>query len=286
MKQPALVLSLIIAAFLGGCSAAGTTAPKTTVPPAGQQPKTATKTKVGCAPPVTAYIFQGGIGGLLGESSAWQDVYRPLGGSGIQRAIDDHRLVEAVVASSTLWTVEDLWLTPADAKRVKAQWMPGTFVLTPVAAKVCFRSRDAVSVLSAGLARGAGATRALQLAEGIELAVPAVAKPGGDLTVVFSQGSLYDETYRGILPNSGQNVVLYAYNQAKDLLYQLTLQSFFSANDQDVFVFALPQDTASGAYSLVFQQPGLPRSLGMKPGEPGFMFADGAMDGGFTFQVQ
>ena len=234
------------------------------------------KLKTSCITPVTAYFFGEGVGGLSGESPAWWNVSRPIAGRG--------RAVEAVVAGSPLWTVEDLYLTPTDTKRVMAQWKPGTFSLTPVVARVCFRSRDSVSVLSARLASGAAATRALELAEGIEIAVPTSAKPGGTLTVVFSQGSLYDVTYRSILPS--ENVVLYAYTHPNNLLYQLTLLHFSSANDQDVFVFALPQDMASGTYSLVFQHPGLPRSPGTKPGEPGFLFANGVMDGGFTFQVQ
>ena len=273
--KPHLVTVAALALLLASCGGGGRQA-------APVQPRTPGSS---CPNPAAVYLTDSAQGSAYGEGAAWLNVSL-LGGLSSPTAVNDGRLVEAVVADGPIWSVEDLWLTAKDAARVRAfahAHVPST---AAIAVRACFIGRHRVTLGRLLPAKGAVSQRANQLFQGIEVAGPTVASPGGRLVVVTSRGSMYDTVYRSELPGGASNAVWYAYDQTKNLLYRLPDPVLASTDEQDVFVFTVPADAAPGSYFLALLRPPMPRSPGTKSGEPGFGFMNGEMPGGFTFDVE
>jgi hypothetical protein len=230
------------------------------------------------------YLSNAGHGAAFGESTAWLSLSL-LGGLSSPDAVNSGRLLEAVVADGPIWSVEDLWLTPKGAARLRAFTRSHPTSMAE-AAQACFVGRHKLALRRIAVAQGPAAQRAIQLVQGIEMAGPTRVAPGGNLFVVLSRGSMYDITYRWGLPGATGHNAWYAYDQTRNLLYRLPIPVLATADAQDVFAFTVPIDAAPGSYFLVLLRPPMPRSPGTKPGQPGFGFMNGINPGGFTFEVE
>ena len=126
-----------------------------------------------------------------GESAAWlrlslDPARRP--------AVLKDELVEAVVPSTTAWTVRDLRLGAKDGEHVAQAWQEAQAISPDVqkvlSAEVCFTAWDQVTVRKVSTVAGAAAQRAQHLMRGMYAAGPNVLRPGGSFLVAVFAGSL------------------------------------------------------------------------------------------------